>query len=503
MQHKEISPSITERARNFWQRAETDYDITIIGGGIQGAMTFNLLSEQGHKVLLVDQGDFASGTSQGSALSLWGGLLYLRQGELKEVFKLCKAREELKIKHPSWISSQDFRYVYGNEGDSRSEWLMKFGLWLYWLISSGKQTPPHRDSFADHKYFLNEVRSSFIYQEAQLKTSDARFVLDLILSGVSSHSLALNYTMMDSGNYDHGKKKWLLDLTHAQTGVKAQVRSTWIVNTAGIWADDVNDSLSLSTPYMHLRSKGVSLSFKRPPSHKDTLIFDTSSPAEEGMSLVPWGPVSVWGSTETLVERDVNGFAPSHEDIDFLLKTLNNHLASPITRADIISVRTGVRPIPIKKGKEFSEDPLLLSKKFIIHHDAPHQALSVYGGKITSALLIAESIKIFLNKAFPLPAKIPELSPQNPETIKAFGYSVTSPQWSKEHECASSLHDYLRRRTNISQWIPRGGFGKNNEHETTLKELSVLFHGGDENLATIELEKYKIQIETDYETLKD
>lgn len=473
--------SASEQTQSFWKNGDADFDITVIGAGIQGAMTYNLLSEQGYKVLLLDKGDFGGGTSQSSALSLWGGLLYLRQGELNEVLKLSKARESLKKRHSSWVSSHDFRYIYPEHSHSRSEILMKAGLFLYWLLSAGKQEIPRRDPFLSHEQFLQSVRTSFVYQEAQLVSSDARFVLDLILAGLSTHSCALNYTKLESGNFNSEKKLWILNICNLRTHMKAQVKSKWVINASGVWSDSVNRTLSLNTPYSHLRSKGVSISFQRHSEHKETLIFDSNNPAEEGMSLVPWGPVSVWGSTETLVDESPNEFSPTSDDITYLINTINQHLKTPITTSDIISTRTGVRPIPVTKEKTLKGDPLYFSKKFIIHTDAKHQALSIYGGKITSALLIAREIRTFFEKTIPSSRLSINNEHLTPEYTTRIGYHVPTPEWCRENEYAISIEDYVRRRTNLSQWVPNGGFGKLNENEDEIQKTCSALHANEED----------------------
>jgi glycerol-3-phosphate dehydrogenase len=490
-----MNESLRQRQHSFWKEGQERFDIVIVGGGIQGAMTFHTLRELDAKVLLLEQGDFGSGTSQGSALSLWGGLLYLRQKEFREVVRLCRARDAMKEMFNHCVTSRSFRYIYPMDATARSQWLLKAGLWMYWFLGKGRQEIPRQDPFSSHDSFLKSIQTSFLYEEAQLTTSDARFVVDLIIDAIHENSLAMNYSKVIGGKFSKATHTWDLEVRNILTGQTTCVNTHWLINTCGIWSDALNESLSLISPYTHLESKGVSLNFARFPNHNETLIFDSPVASEEGMTLVPWGPVSVWGSTETISKRQDTAFLALAEDIQYLLKTINQHLKVPLAPKDIVSLRTGVRPIPVRKNAEVNRDPLFLSKKWFIHSHEGKRAYSAYGGKITSSLLLAESfLKIFAN-IFGM-RKIPFVKQTaSPPTIDLLGFAVVDPSWSKEHEAVYTLEDYLRRRTNIAQWNYNGGFGEDDTHAAILKDVCERLHLN-EDTAHSDLEKYRQKIKT-------
>jgi hypothetical protein len=111
------APPTTARARRlaFWRDAggREPWDALVVGGGVQGACAYHRLTAAGLRVLLVERRDFAAATSQASAMLVWGGLLYLRNGEWAEVRRLCAARDALARRYPHWVEPHRMRYVFG------------------------------------------------------------------------------------------------------------------------------------------------------------------------------------------------------------------------------------------------------------------------------------------------------------------------------------------------------------------------------------------------------
>ena len=110
-------------------------DVAIIGGGINGASIYHHLCEQGHRVIILDKGDFASGTSQASAMWVWGGLLYLEKLDLPTVWKMCADRDRMLADMPQNIAMRRFRFCI-SKGDGRSAAKMQLGLMTYRLFSA-------------------------------------------------------------------------------------------------------------------------------------------------------------------------------------------------------------------------------------------------------------------------------------------------------------------------------------------------------------------------------
>src|SRR6185295_15363137 len=104
-----------------WDRLRTArFDVLIIGGGVSGACLFHHLSTAGYRVLLIDKGDFASATSQSSAMMIWGGLLYLKHLRLGTVWRLCGSRNRLLEEKSAWVKPQAFRYLISRDRPGRA-----------------------------------------------------------------------------------------------------------------------------------------------------------------------------------------------------------------------------------------------------------------------------------------------------------------------------------------------------------------------------------------------
>ncbi len=179
------------RLHQLNQRAK--FDATILGGGINGACVYDHLCRRGYRVPLLDRGDFASGTSQASAMMLWGGLLYLRNLDLVTVFKLCCSRDRMINAMPHRVNPQFLRYLPSRRGGRRRPFVYT-ALWFCWLMSLMRRKPPRTESLFPELALLQDdlVSGSLLYEEAGLHESDARFVLQWISSHQSDDCIALN-----------------------------------------------------------------------------------------------------------------------------------------------------------------------------------------------------------------------------------------------------------------------------------------------------------------------
>src|SRR5271170_1905867 len=135
------------RQTNLAKLATEEFDVVIVGGGINGAVSAACLSARGVRVALVDRGDFAGFTSQQSSNLAWGGIKYMESFELGLVRKLCKSRNHLVRSYPSTV--QEIRFYASHERTFRHGlWKLVLGTWLYWLIGSFFTRRPRRLSLA-------------------------------------------------------------------------------------------------------------------------------------------------------------------------------------------------------------------------------------------------------------------------------------------------------------------------------------------------------------------
>jgi glycerol-3-phosphate dehydrogenase len=116
------------KRQQLFQRlqVEHEFDVVILGGGINGACLYDTLCRQGYKVLLLDKSDFSAGTSQSSGMMIWGGLLYLRNLDFSNVFELSSGRDQIIRQKTNWVSPERMRYL-ASAGTGRSKWWVQSG----------------------------------------------------------------------------------------------------------------------------------------------------------------------------------------------------------------------------------------------------------------------------------------------------------------------------------------------------------------------------------------
>ncbi len=431
----------------------------VIGGGITGAPIYQKLCHQGYRVALIDKNDFSSGTSQASGMLVWGGLLYLKNLDFTTVLKLCKARSELLRDFPDDLSVLDLHYRFSstNRRSPAAVWML---LHLYWLMGACALKRP---SMIQNPHALR-------YQEAMLRESDSRFVIDHIRGPVSEQAIPLNHCQLMAADFDPHNRHWNLRLLDKTTGTEHHTKARSVINAAGVWTDELNGLLGIKSPYKHVFSKGVYLTFSNTRQQTAAEVFPMHD-RDDVMTHVPWGPVMMWGPTETKIQRIEEGLSPTRADVSFLLDHAARCLPNKPGAEDVVGIRCGIRPLAVPAN--FNKDcyPLDLSRRheWVIHPDK--QCISLYGGKLTSSIKVADQVAAMIQQW--LPARFPKLTQAQvkPERCPTTGF--VTPQWARDHEYCLTLEDYLRRRTSIAQWTPRMGLGQDGAGRESLRTIAA------------------------------
>lgn len=475
--------------RVAWEAAQQGtFDVAIVGGGVSGAALFRELARRGFRVLLVDRGDFASGTSQASGMLAWGGLLYLRRLDIATVRKLSRARDALLSEQPGDFALARFRYVALREG-ARPVWLVRAALEAYWWLGGRRRARPRRElEFATHALLRAErFGASVAYDEARLVDSDARLVLGWILGVADEHAaaarVACNHCALVAGEREAavGGARWRLEVEDSLSGARGVARARVLVNAGGAWADGLAATLGLATRHRHVLSKGVYLGFARPAPLDEFLAFEMGAHGDT-LTYTPWGPIALFGPTETAVTSLADGFTARTEDVRFLLARANENLSARHGPDDVVSLRCGVRPLVVRHGSRRAKYPLDLSRRHALDVDSQRAALTLFGGKITSAPTLAREAADLIARATPATGAAAEdargvaLRPAAPPSKWVASAVPELAATAREERCATLL-DCVRRRTNIAQWTARMGLGRGNEHRTTLRALAAAIEG--------------------------
>ena len=340
------------RQRNIEKLKTDEFDVLIIGGGINGAVSAAALAAHGVKVALIDARDFAGFTSQQSSNLVWGGIKYMESYEFGLVSNLCKSRNELLKSFPSTV--KEIRFLTTLSQCSRYHaWFMFAGSWLYWLFGRASTRIPcllSANQIKAKEPLINTENSvgGIEYSDAYLHDNDARFVFNFVRNAMHRGCVAANYVKSTRECWtdnDH----WVTQVEDQETGSKFTIRSRVMINAAGAFVDGLNKSAEVETDYRHLFSKGIHLIVPRISRQHRVLAFF----ANDGRLFfaIPMANRTCIGTTDTYVDEPETEV--TDEDRDFVLSNINARLdlKKPLDVNDIIAERCGVRPLAIKKGQ--------------------------------------------------------------------------------------------------------------------------------------------------------
>jgi glycerol-3-phosphate dehydrogenase len=405
------------------------WDIVVIGGGITGAGILREASRMGYSVLLVEQKDFAWGTSSRSSKLVHGGLRYLKEGKILLTRDSVLERERLVNEAKGLVDALTFLMpVYKNQ--SAGKWTLAAGLSLYSLLANKRQ----------HKYFsykkfsklapiLNQqgLTGGFRFLDAQV--DDARLVLRLIQDTFQSSpsSLALNYTKVTRVRRNsHGRAVGVI-VEDTETNETKSFSATAVINATGSWAERLHPS---PTPNMHLR-----------PLRGSHLIFPAEKfPLTEAISIfhpkdnrpifaIPWEGATLFGTTDIDHQNNISK-EPSitKEETDYLIDAAQTCFPSlKLTADDCLASFAGIRPV-LSKG---NLDPSQESREHVVWVD--NGLITVTGGKMTTFRLLAldtlKSAKAFLPEKKKVPAHLPIF--ENPKSRFVQEHGLDSQTWQR------------------------------------------------------------------------
>jgi glycerol-3-phosphate dehydrogenase len=179
-----------------------------------------------------------------------------------------------------------------------------------------------------------------------------------------------------------------------------------------------------------------------------------------------------------------SGFVAEASDVRTLLEELNRHVVRPVAVDDIIALRCGVRSLAVRRGYDSEQYTLNISRRHVVERHPRSPWISLYGGKMSSCLTLGAEVADAIGRALP-DARLQAVTPRNgppvepTERFPGLEDPILSPRDAMEREYCWTLEDYLRRRTNLAQWVPRHGLGATGEHGTRLRELADAFPGAD------------------------
>ena len=395
------------RASNVSKLRDGYFDVLILGGGINGAVSAASLAAKGVKVALVDKGDFAGLTSSNSSNLAWGGIKYLENHEYLLVDKLCRSRNHLMRSYPSTVKEIRFLTTI-QKGFRLPAFVVYLGTILYWIIGrfvtrAPKYLSPEGLSKREDVINTSRAAGGFEYSDCYLYDNDARFVFNFIRTSLNYGCIAANY--VESLGAQRKGGLWHSTLKDTISGDTFTVRSRVLINACGPYVDQHNKLTGQQTEHRHLFSKGVHLIVDRICDTQRILTFFASD--GRLFFVIPMGPKTCIGTTDT--QESSPEVELTAADRQFVLDNVNAllKLERPLTAADVIAERCGVRPLALK-GRDGVADWVKLSRKHAIDINNKDQHLSIFGGKLTDCLNVGDEVSEIIAKlgiAVPFPDK--------------------------------------------------------------------------------------------------
>lgn len=360
------------------------FDVLVIGGGIVGAGIARDATMRGLKVALIDQGDFAGGTSSKTSKLIHGGLRYLEQRQVRLVFESLSERAILQRIAPGSVHPLSLLLpIY--HGDRRSAWTINVGLWLYDLLAAGRNIRMHRMLSARRALALEPalrvegLRAAGLYADCQM--DDARMCLLNVLQAAGFGAVCGNYVALRSliqanGRICGGAAEDVL------TGRAVEIQARVVVNATGPWSDRIRRLSDAKAPARLAPTKGIHLLL---PRVAQEALFLQGRADGRMLFVLPWGELSLVGTTESPVRNGLDALRAETGEVGYLLEAVNRFLpGSRLGEDDVIATFAGARPL-----LAYATSATHASREHRI--DIDHYGLvSVMGGKFTTYRLMAQ-----------------------------------------------------------------------------------------------------------------
>jgi len=377
-----------------------DYDLAVIGGGINGTGIARDAAGRGLRVVLVEQNDLASATSSASSKLIHGGLRYLEHYEFGLVRAALKEREVLLRAAPHLI--RPLRFVLPVNEARRSALLLRLGLLIYDWIGWRRILPGTRELDLLTDAAGAPLRRSFhhAYEYSDCFADDARLV---VLNAVDAAERGATIRTRTRAVRAERGDAWRLILN--ARGRREEVTARVLVNAAGAWVETLTESVLRLRQKPHLRlDKGSHIVVRRLYDHDRAYILQAADgrvvftiPFQHDFTLI--------GTTDQTFVGDPTAVLPTGEEIEYLCGVVNEYFRSLIGAADVVWAYAGVRSL-YDDGAGKSQDVRSqdLGREYVLSLDerageAP--LLTVYGGKITTYRRLAEDVMAKLAHFFP------------------------------------------------------------------------------------------------------
>ncbi len=372
--------------------ADKEFDLAVIGAGINGAGIARDAAMRGLRVVVLEQNDLCSGTSAVSSRLIHGGLRYLEHGEIPLVYESLHERRYLRqiaahLVRPLRITIPIYQSA------KRGPLLIRFGMLAYDFLSMGKRMPAHDmldidELLAEAPGLAREgLRAGARYFDAQVTFAE-RLVLENLLAARSAGASIRTYHRVTKIRVTAGRIDELL-YEDSISGEQGSLTASVVVNAAGPWVDQV---LGIATDHAKRLiggTKGSHIVVGRFDGAPNDAFYVEAQADARPLFIIPWNKLLLIGTTDIRYEDSLQEIRASRAEVDYLLTETNRVFPSAGLQAgDVHYAYAGVRPLPHRsKGPESA-----ITRKHVIkkNSDIAKGLISVVGGKLTTYRHLAE-----------------------------------------------------------------------------------------------------------------
>lgn len=454
------------------------WDLLIVGGGATGLGSALDAASRGYTVLLLEQSDFAKGTSSRSTKLVHGGVRYLQQGNVSLVMEALKERGILRTNAPHLVS--DLAFVVPNY----DWWETPFygiGLKVYDMLAGkygfGKSALLSKEATVKALPTIETegLRGGVRYYDGQF--DDARLAIDIAETAAEQGATLVNYMQVVGLVKDDSHVVSGVEVVDLETGKERVIRAKVVINATGAWTDNLRKMDDPSAKPMIKPSQGVHIVLDKTFLPGDHAIMVPHTSDGRVLFAIPWHHTVVVGTTDTPIENIPLEPKPFEEEIEFILEHARMYLSIDPNREDVKSVFAGIRPLVDAGGEGTTA---AISRDHTLHI-TPSGLLTIAGGKWTTYRKMAEDVidnaamlaglesrpcvtkQLSIHGFHQHAAKFGRLAvygsdaqhiaqmervPANAERLHPnLTASVAQVKWAVRYEMARTVEDFLARRT--------------------------------------------------------
>ncbi len=371
---------------------ETAFDLIIIGAGINGAGIARDAAMRDLRVLLLDKGDIAGGTTSWSTRLIHGGLRYLEYGEIGLVRESLRERERLFHIAPHLVRPLALIIpVYSEQ--RRGPLLIRAGMIAYDLLSLDKSLDHHhmlsRAETLRRVPGLNPegLRGAALYYDAQVEYAE-RLVVENVLAAREYGAIILTYAQVERFIIEDHQVRGV-EFHDLLRGVRRCAHAPVVINVSGPWVDEVLAALESPPPRLIGGTKGSHIIVEAFTGAPLEALYVEAQEDGRPFFIIPWNGMYLIGTTDFQYDGDLDKVEAGEREIDYLIRETNRVIPTAmLSSASVIYTYSGVRPLAYEKGRTGGS---ITRRHFVHDHaDTLEGFLSIVGGKLTTYRNLSE-----------------------------------------------------------------------------------------------------------------